>query len=370
MRKVLSIIVNTIVVIGVLSALIAAVGSAIAKEPVLLTVIRSNSMYPVWERGDMVMIQNLKENDHVQIGDIVFFKTENDALSDKGWIAHRVLEGDATQGYITKGDANEYTDQATNGVGPIKRSYIAAKSITIGGTPIVLPKIGYLSLWAEQFQETPYILPAISVLIALIIGFVELKVSSKAKKKNKGIEPQLIYIIGGLTISIMIGATMLSSSQKIILNYEVSDQKEGLILGSPIGIIKVGDEITRSLSELKNGAFFPLIGTLTSDDEQIKLSHYLLKLSKGESIETNFHLKAEKVGKYEATIQVGLFYPFLPSSWIYFLAEKSYWLALATVSLIPGLPLVIYPFVDRKMRTRLLMVIRKKKNKLLRSLPI
>ena len=91
--KVLSKILNTLLAIVILCTLIAAVGSAITKEPVLLTVIRSNSMYPVWERGDMVIIKNLKDKDTVQIGDIVFFKTDEGSLADKGWIAHRVMDG-------------------------------------------------------------------------------------------------------------------------------------------------------------------------------------------------------------------------------------------------------------------------------------
>ena len=109
--KLFSRILNTLLAIGILCTLIAAVGSAITKEPVLLTVIRSNSMYPVWERGDMVIIKNLKEKETVHNGDIVFFKTEKGSLADKGWIAHRVVDGNADKGFITKGDANEYTDQ-------------------------------------------------------------------------------------------------------------------------------------------------------------------------------------------------------------------------------------------------------------------
>ena len=104
-------ILNALLAIAILCTLIAAVGSAITKKPVLLSVIRSNSMYPVWERGDMVIIKNLNEKDIIHNGDIVFFETEEGSLSDKGWIAHRVMDGNETQGYVTKGDANDYTDQ-------------------------------------------------------------------------------------------------------------------------------------------------------------------------------------------------------------------------------------------------------------------
>lgn len=366
--KLFSRILNTLLAIGILSTLIAAVGSAIAKEPVLLTVIRSNSMSPVWERGDMVIIENLREKDTVDNGDIVFFKTEKGSLADKGWIAHRVVDGNADKGFITKGDANNYSDQQ-DGSGLIERDWITGRALTIGETPIVIPKIGYLSLWAEKYQSNPYTLPVIAVILAIIIAFGELKSGQKRRKKNNGIELQLIYVIGGLTISVIMGATMLASGQTVNLVYEVSDQSQGVLMGSAVGILKVGDEVSQPLSELSNGGFFKLIGAITTNDEQIKFSHTKLSLSPAQQIETTFTVNAEKPGKYDSSIQVGLFYPFLPSSIIYPLAQKSYWLALAAVSLVPGLPLMIYPLIDRKMRRRTIKVLRKKKRTLQGNLP-
>jgi len=94
-----------------------------------------------------------------------------------------------------------------------------------------------------------------------------------------------------------------------------------------------------------------------------------LSLSPGQQIDTSFTVNAEKPGKYESSIQVGLFYPFLPSSIIYFLAQKSYWLALGAVSIVPGFPLMLYPFIDGKMRRRTMKVLRKKRRTLRGILP-
>lgn len=367
--KIFSKVLNILLVIGILCTLVAAVGSAITKEPVLLSVIRSNSMYPVWERGDMVIIENLKEEENIHQGDIVFFKTEEGSLASKGWIAHRVIEGNATQGFITKGDANEFTDQDSEGTGPIEREWISGRAFTIGETPIVIPKLGYLSLWAEEYQSSPYTLPGIALILALIIGIGELRSGKQRKKKNKGMELQLIYMIGGFTIAIIMGATMLASGQKLNINYEVSEQSQGVIMGSAVGILKVGEEVSKPLSELSNGGFFKLIGAIRTDDEQIKLSHKNISLSPGQQIDTQFSVIAGHPGKYESSIQVGLFYPFLPSSLIFFLAEKSYWLALTSVSIVPGLPLILYPFIDGKMRRRTIKDLQKKKRKLQNVLP-
>lgn len=364
LMKFIKIILNIVFTLVILSTLFAAVSSAITKEPVLLTVIRSNSMYPVWQRGDMVIIENLGEKESVTKGDIVFFKSEEGSLSGQGWIAHRVIDGNEEQGFITKGDANEYTDQKSDGIS-VKREWIVGRAITIGDTPLVIPKIGYLSLWVEQFQTSPYLLPGIAVILAIIIGIGELMSGQKRRKKDHGMDLQLIYIVAGLTITVIMGATMLASAQKINLKYEVSSESQGVLMGSAVGIMKVGDEVSNPLAELSNGGFFKLIGSINTDDAQIKLSHSQLALSKGDTVNTTIKVVAEKPGKYDSSIQVGLFYPFLPSPLIYFLAEKSYWLALGVVSLVPGLPLMLYPVIDGKMRRKTLKVIRKRKNRLM-----
>ena len=138
-----------------------------------------------------------------------------------------------------------------DGTGLIEREWIAGRALTIGETPIVIPKIGYLSLWMEKYQSNSFLLPVFALILAVLIGFGELRSGQKRKKKNKGIELQLIYIVGGLTIAVIMGATMLASGQKVNLIYEVSDQGQGVLMGSAVGILQVGDEVSRPLSELR-----------------------------------------------------------------------------------------------------------------------
>lgn len=362
-------VLNILITIIVLLTIIAALGSAIKKEPILFSVIRSNSMYPIWERGDMVIIQNLSDNADIEVGDIIFFNAKEGSLSNKGWIAHRVIGGNEEAGYMTKGDANEDADQKSSKDVFIQREWIAGRAFTIGEQPIVIPKLGFPSLWLEKYQSNPYVLPAVALLLAIIVGISELK-SGKKRQKKKGIDLQLIYFLTGLTISIVIAATMIMSGQKMNINYEVSEGTKGVILGSSVGLLTVGEEITQPLSKMKNGGMFKLIGTITTNDEQITFNQKKAIINPDEDVEAEFTVTAKKVGKYDSFIQIGLFYPILPSSLIYFLATKSYWLALAVVSLIPGLPFMLYPLIDRKMRTAIFKVLKQTKRKVFRKLHI
>ncbi|WP_308637218.1 signal peptidase I [Paenibacillus silvisoli] len=355
---------NIVLVAIVLCTLIASVGAAVTKKPVLLTIIQSDSMVPVWQRGDMVIIENMSKQSEVRPGDIVFFKTKDDNLSSKGWIAHRIISGDPTAGYITKGDANEFTDQVTNQIGPIQREWIAGRAVTMNGKALVIPKIGYLSLWVGKYQSNPYILPIVAVVLAALIGIGELKSGPKRKKKASGLELQFIYMLGGITISMIVGGTMLAASQKVKLDYEVSAMSQVENTEGGGSVLEAGEVITKPLSDLSNTGFFPLIGTITSNDGQIQFSHKQLMLPKGQTANATYTVTAKTPGTYKSEIRVGLFYPLLPGALIYWLAAVNYWLALLTVALLPGLPLMAYPFLDGGMRRRLLKAFRKKKRKL------
>lgn len=272
-------------------------------------------------------------------------------------------------GYITKGDANLRSDQDEGESAPIKREWISSKVITLGSIPLKLPLIGYIPLWAERLQKNPYILPVITVVLAVIIGVSEFSCRNKKQKKNK-LELPLIYFFSGIALSVILLASMLATSQHLTLTYEVSETERGVIQSSNVGILKLGDSTELPLSNLDNKGFFPLIATITTDDKQINFSHDKLTLMPGQKVETTMKVKASTPGKYEPVIHVGMFFPFLPGSLIYALARISYWLALAVVSLIPGLPLMLYPLIDSKMRRKTIKEVRRKFRRISSALPI
>lgn len=114
-----------------------------------LNVVVSGSMEPVFYRGDVVVIEksnflgfNEMDADDLKIGDIVIY--------DATWFAepviHRIISiqqgSDGQKYYVTKGDNNSHADPALVSVGQVQ-----AKVVTIGNQPLVIPKIGYITLW-------------------------------------------------------------------------------------------------------------------------------------------------------------------------------------------------------------------------------
>lgn len=363
-------IINIILALIMVVLLVASIGTAITKEPMFLSVIRSNSMYPVFERGDIVMINKVGDQADLKEGDIVVFTTPEGNLSTKGHIIHRIMEGDHTTGFITQGDANSYTDQLGEGSPPIQPEWVTSRALTIGDKPIVIPFVGFVPLLVEDYQTHPLLLPGIAICLALIIGINELYGNKKKRKRKRSFNPIYLYLIGGLTISVMMAGTMIASSQHITMNYGISESSNGALMGSSVGIVQVGETIERELTELNNGGFFPFVATVTSKDKQFDFNVKKTYLRPNESKEVILTLSAETPGQYTSTAHVALFYPFLPVDVVYFLASKSYWLALVILSLLPGLPIMIYPLFDYKIRHQTKKDVRQKIQNVRKAFPI
>ena len=113
-----------------------------------LNVVVSGSMEPAFYRGDIVMvektnflgIQEFNVND-IQKGDVVVY----DAKWFNQPVIHRVIDIVEINGstmYMIKGDNNKSPDPYY-----VSPSQIQSKVVSFGDNLVVIPKIGYLSLW-------------------------------------------------------------------------------------------------------------------------------------------------------------------------------------------------------------------------------
>lgn len=113
-----------------------------------LNVVVSGSMEPAFYRGDIVLVEKADflgihefNPEDVKVGDVVVY--------DAAWydqpVIHRIInitEINGTTMYIIKGDNNNAPDPYY-----VKASQIKEKVVTFGDSLVVIPKVGYLSLW-------------------------------------------------------------------------------------------------------------------------------------------------------------------------------------------------------------------------------
>lgn len=104
------------------------------------TAIMSNSMHPIYNRGDVVIIEkvNAKSVKNLKKYDIIEYKLDNII------VAHRITyiekHNDGTRLYITKGDNNNVAD----------KEKVTPDQIN-GIVKFKIPKVGYPSVWLNDF---------------------------------------------------------------------------------------------------------------------------------------------------------------------------------------------------------------------------
>ena len=100
--------------------------------------IASNSMVPVYERGDAIIYEKIDKND-IEVGDIIVFKKDNILVAHR---VTRVREDYLKKYFYTKGDANKSAD---NG-------YVAEDDV-LGVVRNVVKFIGYPTVWLNELFE-------------------------------------------------------------------------------------------------------------------------------------------------------------------------------------------------------------------------
>jgi len=104
---------------------------------VFLAVVEGQSMEPLLQTGDIVIVYKVDEGD-LRLGDIVVYKK-----SDGSLIIHRIIDIYETSSaivIITKGDNNAFPDP------PITADQVIGKVLSINGYVVKIPMLGYLSL--------------------------------------------------------------------------------------------------------------------------------------------------------------------------------------------------------------------------------
>jgi signal peptidase len=121
-------------------------------------VVSGTSMEPGMHTGDMVLA--VKTNDW-KIGDTVTYRLGNpdDPNSVGGFVIHRLVSGDAVEGWRTRGDNKPNPD-----------AWVVADSQILGEQVLMVPKMGFVLAQARS----PWVLALIAgILVALAIGISE-----------------------------------------------------------------------------------------------------------------------------------------------------------------------------------------------------
>lgn len=355
----LKIIGTALLIITLLILVISPILTLVLQQPTLAVTIRTFSMVPVLNRGDMVFIVPVLDDASLYQGQIIVYQAPDYGIRD--WTMHRIVGGDVENGFITQGDANERADQDGNHYPPIKPDWIKGVVPSFSNMPAKIPLLGYLPLLLEENMENPLLIPGFLGTMAAVLLLDELT-KSKKRRKREAVQKHHFYFIGSAAFAVMMCAVMLMGSQFITFPYGIADNP-GALTGSDVGVLQTGTSHELTLVELSNQGVIPTLYLAFSSDPQVALEEDSFRLRGGEEMEVKAVVYAREEGMHQASLVVGMFLPFLPTALIKALAQSSIWLAFIATAIVPAVPLFFMPFLDGRFRKKSARSWRRKINK-------
>ncbi|RKD95823.1 signal peptidase I [Halopiger aswanensis] len=133
----------------VLVTVVALVAGQLLGQPVLLGFVETGSMEPTIETGDGFVAIPAELTGDPQPDDVVVFQAQE--LHGGGLTTHRIVE-ETDQGYVTRGDANPFTDQDGDEP-PVQDGQIVATALQVNGEVVTIPNLGTAVMTASDGLE-------------------------------------------------------------------------------------------------------------------------------------------------------------------------------------------------------------------------
>jgi Peptidase S24-like. len=314
-------------------------------------------MEPTINPGDGFIAVPTAITGEVQQNDVVVFRAQE--IQAGGLTTHRIA-GETERGYITRGDANPFTDQ-DSGEPPVKDPQIVAKLVQFGGSVIIIPQLGtavtgiqgLISTVQQQLasilgtrsllgtQGLTYILLASSILLYLydiVAGSGrDDKLRERARERDQQLSTEVIII--GFAVLIMVAATAAMVVPAGTQEYSVISAD--FDSGRPT-VIEKGT--TGSLEyKLPNSGMVPVVAYIEPGSEAVGVQPKQIYVS-GQSTEaTTVRLSApSETGVYYRFITEYRYLALLPTPVIDAAYQLHPWIPIIMLDLLVGIPFYIF----------------------------
>lgn len=290
-----------------------AVGQVIG-QPVLFAYVDSGSMEPTIDEGDGFVAIPAAATSPPQEGDVITFEAET--IEGGGLTTHRVV-GETADGYITRGDANPFTDQ-DGGEPPVTDEQIVAEALQIGDFVVVIPQFGTvvegiqglvvaalapiaaaLGLSGATTGTAGLAIFAVGVVLFIWSTISERRTGperdlSRSTEPEERLDTRRLAIVVLLVVLVPANASMVAvdgTSELVVDGDEVTDAPG----------VSAGDEIEAEF-DIRNGAFLTMLFALEADGDAT-LQDESLSIPPGETATTTLSVAAPPPGT-EKTVTV------------------------------------------------------------------
>ena len=326
-------------------------------QPVLLAFVETGSMSPTLEPGDGFVAIPSQLAGPPGEGDVVTFRAEE--IQGGGLTTHRIV-GETERGYITRGDANPFTDQ-DGSEPPVKDAQIVAVAWRPGGEVFVVPYLGTAVEgvqealeWAQRTlaatlgtrsllgaQGIAYLLFGVTALYYLAGELLSRDGRERGRddrrNRDSGLDPRLVVL--GLTL-------LLVGSMTTAMVAPGGQQEYGVVSAEfeserPT-VISIGESNTIPYAVGNNG-FVPVYVYVDPASEGVTVEPDRLRLERGEVKNASVTLQAPpQTGYYRRYVVEHRYLALLPPATIDSLHGLHPWAPIVAIDLLVGVPFYLF----------------------------
>ena len=319
-------------------------------QPILLSYVTTDSMEPALSPGDgFVAVPSAIAGD-VGPGDVVVYEAEQ--IEGGGLTTHRVVE-ETERGYVTRGDANPFTDQ-DSGEPPVQDATVVAVAWQPTGSLLAIPGLGTAVEWIqstlESIQRTVagllgtdavlgvqglgYLVFAVTIVLYVLIGmFDDGKHRSRSRERDDGTNAHLVAVALALVVVLAASAAMLvpaGSQEYGIVSAEFDSDNPTTIRQDSSGTLPYG---------IDNNGFVPTVVVLEPGGEDVAVNQSQTVVpARGTANATVTITTPPETGFYRYYVTEHRYLRVLPTGLLLALHDIHPWLPLLAVNLVVGLP--------------------------------
>jgi signal peptidase len=297
--------------------------------PVLIGFVETGSMSPALEAGDGFVAVPSALTGAPETGDVVVYEAEE--VQGGGLVTHRIVDR-TDRGYVTKGDANPFTDQ-DGGEPYIKRDEILSEAVSVGGTVVRIPKLGSgvmyvrgtlmkvlaaLGVGSVVGSEVSGLVLLFAGLVLLVISALESKGRTRERrprKRSQGVRTTTFVVLMLMAVLVPANYAMIAPGQEYVIEPDVSEDKD---------ITEADSEVT-----VRNDGLVAMAVVVEPTEGPLSVRDGFLEVPGGEEATTVVE-PTERADRY--VIREHRYFLVLPSSVISWLHSVSPFAALLAVN--------------------------------------
>jgi signal peptidase len=337
-------------------ALVSLIAGAALGQPILLGFVETGSMEPTLDPGDGFVAIPSAVAGEVQEGDVIVFEAQH--LQGGGLTTHRVV-GETEGGYVTRGDANPFTDQDGQEP-PVTDGQIVAKALQVNGEVVVIPQLGALtgavqgSLDAVQRTlasalgtrallgtQGLALLIAGGGLLVLLYGFVadegrRERLRERTRRRAGVYDPRRLVLAMALFVAVVSGGTMVAMSD----THEYGMVSASFDSENPT-TVPVGEQSNLTYPA-RNGGQLPVYAVYSPASDNVDAAPETMRMDRGEQRNVTVTLSAPpQTGYYPQYLSEHRYFAVLPLPVVDALYDVHPWLPTVATSVAMGAPFLV-----------------------------